>query len=112
MSDREDRVNEEYFIDTFGKDHKYKGTCDEELEDIISLHYEIALAMFPEMRNPDDYLMNLGWIQIGSNCYHNPIAHRYPTQAQINALDGMGDLNRLEILRDGYFIKYKLFDDM
>ena len=110
MKHETDRVNEEYFIDPFGKIYKYKG--DDDLEEIISLHYEIAAEIYPNEKYPDDKLMKLGWLQIGSSCYNSPIMHKLPTQAQINTMDLQGErLDRLCILIDGYYVKFKDLDE-
>lgn len=90
----DERIKKQYFIDPLGKVHKYKGNVQE----VISYHYLIGKQIFPEQIFPDDKLMELGWIMAGSSCYHRPIIHRKPTQAQLNKLDELGILEYLEIL--------------
>ena len=50
--------------------------------------------------------MNLGWVLVGSSCYHSPIINKRPTQSQINSLDQLGLLDKLCILDNGYYINY------
>jgi len=55
MSARKDQ----YFIDIFGKAHNFKGS----LKDVVSIHYEIAKQLYPNVKNPDDFVMDsLGWV--------------------------------------------------
>jgi len=98
----ENRKKEQYFIDTNGKCHKFKGNA----EDVVSIHYQIAIKLYPDTRRPDDILMNLGWILMGSSVYSAPIIHKEPTQSQINKLDSLGEFRRLTILKDGFYVLY------
>lgn len=101
----EDRINKQYFIDTDGKCYKYDGDDEE----IVSIHYEIAHRLFPNAKSPDDVLMNLGWVMVGSSCYHTPIIHKKPTQAQINKLYELNLYYRLcRLYKDSYpnYVKY------
>jgi len=50
------------------------------------MHSMIARQCFPELENPKDYIMNLGWIEIGSTVYSVPVIHRKPTEKQIQKL--------------------------
>lgn len=97
------RIKKEYFINPLGKVIKFKGDLYEEY---VSLHYEIAEECFPDMKNPEDYMMNTGWVLIGSSVYSHPIIHIEPTQAQLNTLDKLGLLDRLTILKGKYYEKY------
>lgn len=98
MSDKKNQ----YFIDTFGKCHKYKGND----KDIVSIHYAIAKQIYPDAKNPDDVLMNLGWVMIGSSVYSTPIIHKKPTQDQINKLQDLGLLDRLCFLHNNSYPNY------
>ncbi len=97
------RAKTQYFIDRRGKVHKYKGDMEREM---VSVHYQIAHALYPDSERPVDILMNLGWIMVGSSCYHAPIIHKKPTQAQINKLDSLGLYLRLTFLHDGRYVNY------
>lgn len=99
------RNQSKYWIDTTGKCHKFKGNSD----DIISIHYQIAKKIYPESDNPDDVLMNLGWVMVGSSCYHCPIIHKNPTQSQINTLNDLDLFDRLCFLHNGYYENYKKY---
>ena len=81
-----ERVEKEYFIDTNGKIHKWKGSL-KELHEYCSTHWLIASKiMGNESRNVDDCLFNLGWIKVGSACGNFLQIKNEPTQAQINTL--------------------------
>ena len=68
----------EYFIDRYGKIHKYGGDLNNE---IISFHYEIA-----------HYLC--------------PICDLEPSQSQINTLDKLELLKYLLVAREGCYKNY------
>jgi len=95
------RVEKQYYIDLKGRIHKYKGDLS---EDIISIHLLIADNLFPDVIDPDDYIMDLGWILIGSSVYNSPIIHKKPTQKQIDTLFDLGLLKRL-CIKDGNYYK-------
>ena len=86
------RIKEQYFIDREGKKIIYQGDLTEE---IISMHSQIARQCFPEINNPLDYIMKLGWIEIGSTVYTVPIIHRKPTEKQIKTLKRIKKLEYL-----------------
>lgn len=96
------RKKEQYWIDLYGKCHKFKGND----EDIVSIHYEIAKLIYPNSNTPDDILMNLGWVLVGSSVYSCPIIHKKPTQAQINRLDKLNLLDRLCFLHNNSYPNY------
>lgn len=100
-----ERVDNEFWIDRSGKVHKYKGDLS---ETIISFHHEIAQVLFPQSTRPTDALFNLGWCAVGSVVYNIPIMHKEPSQAQLNTLDELGWLNRLNILDNGYYVRYAI----
>lgn len=75
---KKNKKKEQYWIDTFGKCHRFKGNA----ENVISIHYEIAHTIYPDAEYPDSVLMSLGWILVGSSVYNCPIIHKKPTQAQ------------------------------
>ena len=102
MKDRYNRKENQYYIDRRGKCHKY----NKNIEDIVSVHYQIASKLYPDARNPDDVLMKLGWVMIGSSCYIHPIIRRKPTQSQINTLDRIGEYEKLTFLHEGHYINY------
>ena len=101
---RENRKEEQFYIDRTGRTHKYKGNLKD--GDVVSYHYEIAHKLYPGLRNPDDKLMELGWVLVGSSVYTHPIIHIKPTQAQVNRLDIMGEYERLTFLHKGYYANY------
>ena len=79
-----DRIERQFWIDPQGKIYKFTGQFEEALE-IVSLHYWIALEIFPDAEYPQDSLIKLGWIPRGLT-----VAKDYtkePTQAQINTID-------------------------
>jgi len=98
-----ERKQKEYWIDRFGKIHKFKGDLSKEY---ASLHSEIATQLYPESNRPTDILMNLGWIMVGSTVYSHPIIHKVPSQAQINKLDKLGLYKWLTFKHNGYYINY------
>ena len=102
---KENRKKEQYFIDRDGKCHKFKGDDS----DIISIHYEIAHSLYPDAKNPDNILMNLGWILVGSSVYSSPIIHKKPTQAQINKLYDLNLFDRLCFLHKNSYSNYKKY---
>lgn len=93
----------EYFIDRYGKIHKYGGDLNNE---IISFHYEIAHYLYPDIKYPTDYLKKLGWIIIGSSGYSCPICDLEPSQSQINTLDKLELLKYLLVAREGCYKNY------
>lgn len=102
---KEDRKKEQYWIDTVGKCHKFKGDD----KDVISIHYEIAKSIYPDSDKPDDVLMNLGWILVGSSVYSCPIIHKKPTQAQINKLYALDLYDRLCFLHNNSYPNFAKF---
>jgi len=90
LDDMQDRVNKQFFIDRTGRIYKYNGNM---MKDVVSIHYEIAYKLFPNMDNPDDYLMKLGWVMVGSSVHSSPITHKKVSQSQ---LDTLFDLNQLK----------------
>ena len=79
-----ERKQSQFFIDRSGKVRRYKGPLAKE---IISMHYEISKGLYPELDYPDDYLMECGWIMVGSSVYHSPISHKKPTKSQIKKME-------------------------
>ncbi|MFD0762992.1 hypothetical protein ACFQZW_12950 [Lutibacter aestuarii] len=101
-----DRIDVQFFIDRRGNIHKYKGCM---FKEVVSMHYEIANNLFQNIkypRKPDDVVMNLGWILIGSSVYGSAIIKKKPTQAQIKALTRIGLYDRLCFEHKGYWINY------
>lgn len=98
-----ERKEKEYWIDTSGKIHKFKGDLTEEYP---SLHSAIASQFYPDSNKPTDILMNLGWVMIGSTVYSHPIIHKKPSQAQINKLYDLGLYKHLTFEHNGFYIKY------
>jgi hypothetical protein len=108
-----ERIDKQFFIDKKGIVHKYKGSMYAE---ITSMHYHIAQKLFPKIvypKSPDDYVMSLGWILVGSSVYHCPIIHKKPTDLQIKTLKDLDLFDYLCFLytskRDGSksYPKYK-----
>jgi hypothetical protein len=90
-----ERIEKEYWIDCFGKIHKYEGELNENL---FSLHNEIAEKFYPKSTDPMDILLRLGWIRIGSVADSSKVKiSKLPTQAQINTLDKLGIYEYLTI---------------
>jgi hypothetical protein len=84
MKELRERVKTQYWIDRSGKCHYFEGS-EEEAEEITSLHYEIVARLFPEIKfpnNPEHYVEKLGWIKVGSWCYHQPVCLKAPNQKQ------------------------------
>lgn len=92
-----ERIDTQYFIDTEGRIHKWKGTI-KEAADWNSLHSLIA----DKKGTSPDVLHNLGWIMIGAAAYGTRIKGE-PTQAQINTLFDMGRKR----IRDSYGVLYQ-----
>lgn len=101
------RIDKQYYIDRYGKVHKYKGDLSDE---IVSIHYRIAKSIYPDSDNPDDVLLGLGWIMVGSSCYHQPIIHRRATQSQINTLDKLDLYTQLTFLHEKHYINYEKYN--
>lgn len=108
----QERVDNEYWIDAKGRVVKYKGPKPEIIDEgtpyafeddqIVSLHYEIAKAEFPDLEYPDDYVeKKLGWIKVGCFAYGCPIIRKEPTQKQIDTLFDLGLLDKLQVDRGG-----------
>lgn len=97
------RVEREFWIDTYGKIHRFKGDLDSEY---VSFHYEIVEEIFPEKSNPEKHVEDLGWIKIGSRVYGGAVMEKEPNQDQINKLMDLGLLEKLHINREGYYIKF------
>jgi len=98
------RRENEFFIDRRGKIHRYKGELNEE---ILSMHTEIARGLLPGNKRPQDVLMDLGWVMIGSVVYSHPIVHQPLSQSQINKLEELGKLKWLHALYQEHYIKYE-----
>ena len=103
LDDMQKCVDAQFFIDRRGRIHKYKGDM---MEELISIHYEIADALFPGMGYPDDHLMKLGWVMVGSSVHSMPIIHKEASQSQLDTLFDLGKLDRLTILDGNYYINY------
>ena len=73
-----------FWINTYGE-CVYFSNYDSEIG-YPSFHYEIACREFPNEKDPEDKLMDLGWIKVGSVVYHVPYSIKEPTQAQIDTL--------------------------
>lgn len=82
------RYKRQYWIDTNGKIHNWKG-APKRAKEIISFHYEIAHKLYPDAKHPDDVLYSLGWIAVGVTSY-GTIIKKEPTQAQINTCFDLG----------------------
>ena len=104
LSYNQERVKTQFFIDTYGKIHRYKGEVSG--EQVISYHYQIAKTLYPELNHPDDFLKSLGWVLVGSTVYKDPFCDKIPTQAQINTLDRLDLLSRFMVLENGYYLNY------
>ncbi|MCK9447272.1 hypothetical protein M0Q50_10515 [bacterium] len=103
------RIDKEYWIDNFGKIHKYKPDSKlyyDNPEKIISIHNVIAKQIYPDVKDPKKLLFDLGWIMIGSTVYGVPYMYKEPNQAQINTLDRLDLLDFLHISYNNFFLKY------
>jgi hypothetical protein len=97
------RIENQFWIDTFGHIHKFKGNP----ENAISIHYEIAQTIISDSNYPDDVLMNRGWIKTFATGYNKPLINKTPTQAQINVLYSLGLYKKLLILQsNGHYNKF------
>lgn len=94
------KINSEFWIDTLGKCHKFKGSL-RDADGVVSFHYEIALRIHPDLEYPDDHLHEIGWLAVGGGCGSRLKGE--PTQAQINTLTDLG----YHTLRSGNGILYK-----
>jgi len=95
METEDERIDKQYYIDTYGKVVKIKNN---QTDEIVSIHYAIAKENFPELEYPEDFVMEkLGWIKIGSLGGPPVSIKKEPTQAQINKLDILGLYNMLHI---------------
>ena len=104
----EQRVADEYYIKSNGNIVKFSYDLMAMDDEPISIHLEIAEQCFPDIYEADDYVQKtLGWIVIGSSCYHHPICYKYPTQKQIDKLFDMKLLIKLGILKGRYFVLFK-----
>jgi hypothetical protein len=80
-----ERLEDQFWIDTFGKIHKLKIHPRYTFE-MASIHYEIAKRIVGrKINNPQKHLENLGWIVVGSSTGSNHTL-KEPTQAQLNTL--------------------------
>ena len=75
-------------------------------EGVLSPHYAVAESLLPHHEYPDDALMKLGWVKVGSSVYSRPIIDRPPTQAQINTLSELYLLSRLLVNNGTSYINY------
>ena len=82
------RIEEQFYISPDGKIHKYKLGINN-IKNSLSVHYEIAKSLYPNLEYPDDYLYNLNWIIVGSYAHGLRIKNE-PSQAQINTLNKHG----------------------
>ena len=116
MAERRERINAQYYIDRLGKKIKYKKMYNPRIpiEDIISIHAEIARALFPNItypKDPEEYIMNtLGWILVGSTCYRWPITHEEPSNKQIKVIIKLHLMEKLSILIEGNYVNYHEYD--
>lgn len=99
---KENRRDKEFFIDREGNIYKYNGNDDE----LTSYHSEIACELFPNVKDPKDYIMRMGWVMCSSVVYMCHIIEIEPSQAQINVLNDMGDLRSLCIHIGGYYERW------
>ncbi len=104
LDDMKKRVDTQFFIDRRGRIHKYKGDM---MEEVVSIHYKIADVLYPGMDYPDDHLMKLGWVMMGSSVYSTPITHKKVSQSQLDTLFDLGKLDRLTILDCSHYVSYK-----
>lgn len=97
-----ERVDKQFYIDRHGKVHKYLGDMYEE---VVSIHSEIAYSLYPDMRDPAKYLMECGWILVGSSVYNCPIIDQEPSDAQLDTLEKLGLYERCCIKVGEYYPK-------
>jgi len=100
---KQNRIKDQYYIDRYGKCHYYTG---DDIENVTSVHYQIAHKIYPKDKYPEDNLKKLGWITIGSTSYHNPVIYKEPSQSQINKLENLGILEDLLIKDGDYLVNY------
>lgn len=99
-----ERIDVQFYIDRYGKVHKYCGPMD---VSIVSMHYEIASAVYPHSDRPTDILDRLGWVMVGSTVYHCPIISKKATNRQIRTLEKLGLYDWLHTSHKGYLYPYK-----
>lgn len=98
-----ERVDTQFWIDTFGKVHKYTGDMTVE---IASMHGEIARRLYPDSIRPTDILKTLGWIIIGSTAYGGAVIEKRPTTKQIRTLHRLNLYDILTFPHNGYYVNY------
>lgn len=108
MTRHDERKEKQFWIDPTGEIFKYTKPL-EDTEDIVSMHYEIAHKLFPNVASPDDYLIALGWIMVGSSVYNCPIIHRKPKQAQLDVLHDLDLYDKLCFLYKNSYPLYSVF---
>ena len=107
-----ERIDVQFWIDRQGIIHKYEGDMYKE---VTSFHYEIASNLFPDIKypdSPDDFLMKLGCVLVGSTVYSTPIIHKRPTRAQIKTLDELDLYDRLCFPHDGYMVNFDKYQTL
>ena len=97
------RIEKEFWIDNYGLIHKFKGDID---IDYVSIHYQIANELFPNLTNPEKHIEELGYIKVGSIVYHGCIMEKEPSSDQVNTMIDLGLIKRLYVNRNGYYEKY------
>jgi hypothetical protein len=86
------RVENQFFIDTFGNIVNYTGDISK-LQKDDSIHYIIAENNFPSIVQPKDYVVKvLGWVTVGCNL-HGVTVYKSLTELQITALYNIGITN-------------------
>lgn len=86
--DHTKRIEQEYWVDRYGKKITYTPEEGEDLSEIISMHDEILRQMFgfSTTITREEAGRSFGWVLVGSCCYCHPLALSKPTQDQINTL--------------------------
>ena len=108
-----ERISHQYYIDCDGKDVRWNKSI-KACASYTSVHYAIADTLYPGFvfpNDPQDYVMQLGWILMGSTIYGYPFSKKPPTQAQINKLYDLDKYDKLFVLLGNDYINYKLNQD-
>lgn len=102
------RKDSQYFIDRLGNIIRLPQEKCSYIIDIGSVHYEIANYYYPELKYPDDYVMNLGWVLVGSSVYSVPYSLKVPSSRQVRTLKSLKMADRFFLMGERKLVKYSL----
>ena len=84
-----ERIENQFLIDRRGNIKKYK---DSPSSFIISVHEEIAKALYPDKLFALDYLVESGWLVVGSKSRQLPYTNKEITRSQIDRLKAINEM--------------------